>query len=110
MGEVFDLEDAQAVVAAGDPVWVKYCVIGWSGPSTRRQRPSVSSPRARAGSASPSHDQGAGQRGRRQQGDRVVRAEHPAAALQRVLAQGAGRLRLAQPESGRGSVRPPPAG
>ena len=29
--------------------------------------------------------------------DRVVRAEHPAAALQGVLAEGAGRLDFAQP-------------
>ena len=37
----------------------------------------------------------AGADGLRQgQRDRVVRTEHPAAALQRFLAQGAGRLRL----------------
>src|SRR4051794_15806711 len=34
--------------------------------------------------------------------DRVVVAEHPAAALQAVLAQGAGRLRLAQRDQGEG--------
>jgi hypothetical protein len=36
------------------------------------------------------------------QRDRVVRAEHLAAALQRVLAQRAGRLDLAQPDQGEG--------
>src|SRR3712207_7739293 len=41
-------------------------------------------------------DQGQGEAGRRQEGDRVVRAEHPAAALQGVVTQGASRLRLAQ--------------
>jgi hypothetical protein len=34
--------------------------------------------------------------------DRVVRAEHPAAALQGVIAQGAGRLGLAPPVKGKG--------
>jgi hypothetical protein len=34
--------------------------------------------------------------------DRVVRAEHPVAALQRVLAQNASRLGLAQPGQGEG--------
>ena len=32
--------------------------------------------------------------------DRVVRAEHPAVALQSVLAEGAGWLRLAEPDQG----------
>jgi hypothetical protein len=34
---------------------VRDSVIGWSGPNTRRHRSSVSSPSARAGSASPPH-------------------------------------------------------
>src|SRR3712207_5705777 len=49
-------------------------------------------------------DQGQGEAGRCQEGDRVVRAEHPAAALQGVVTQGAGRLRLAHRDQGNGET------
>ena len=73
-------------------------VIGWSGPSTRRQRSSVSSPRARAGPAPQ-----LGRVVRAAAAHRVVGWSGPSTRrqrCQRVLAQGAGLLRLAQPFQG----------
>jgi hypothetical protein len=70
-------------------------VIAWSGPNTRLPRSRVSSPRARAGSSSPTWTSATV---RAPAAIRVVGwsgPQHPAAALQGVLAQGTGRLRLA---------------